>query len=218
MHGHNAVGCMMILPTFAAQKSNCLTILIKNEKTDVVSTCLEGYVKEKEAFYAELCKQLMADECQRFQKWMANRPEGPQFGIFNPCLDENKLAVCFSEVYAHFYGLLRKDSLEESCDEVTFAAYLYLLVEREGLGHDNFTTRGKQPFYEFVRTKVVSIDKGGRLFQYRLDEMTAFRRKLAGIQPGLKTDAYYADYRKIEKRFAATPYYIGIQRIRESRK
>lgn len=92
-------------------------------------------------------------------------------GIFNPIIDENKLATCFLEMYQTLFGHKAQDALI-SCDEVNFTAYLLVLTEKLKLGNPTLSGIVRTKFYQFVQTRViVHMDEVYQTFYLRIKSM-----------------------------------------------
>lgn len=98
-------------------------------------------------------------------------------GIF--IVDENKLASCFAKLY-NYYFVQRKSLLEGKHDESRFFAYLFLLVEIEGLGKEGFADNSRRPFFEFIEEKVIegNMEKTMRTFHNRVTDLLKLREQI----------------------------------------
>lgn len=142
-------------------------------------------------------------------------------GIF--IVDENKLATCFSKLYDSYFGEKRKNRLEGKCDQSLFFAYLYLLVEKEQLGKENFAENTRKPFFEFIKEKVVrETDKTMRTFHNRVDELQSFRNMLLSKDenyqenPLWKNSIHCKNFHGIRGNFQKTGYFIELERLKKS--
>lgn len=140
------------------------------------------------------------------------------FGIFNPVIDENKLADCFYKIYSNFFGINAKDMLLNDCDEAGFSAYLFVLVENEKLGCDNFKTRSQSKFYNYMQTKVIPMAKLPtlRTFSSRVTHIeNLFHLTPAQLQKVTdKTDFDLRNFQKITKFFHNTRYYYLLSKLK----
>lgn len=102
-------------------------------------------------------------------------------GLFRDFVDEEKLGKCFWKIYTKFFGIEPTAHLEgNDTDKVTFAAYLFSLVEHEHLGSDSFSSKGKQPFFEYIKKHIPDIEATPRTFHNRLTKtLGTFRKRLA---------------------------------------
>lgn len=101
-------------------------------------------------------------------------------------------------------------------DPVTLVAYLFILVEHEGLGSDTFREKGVTPFYRFVKKHVMtSINATSRTLHNRLrGNMATFRKRLHDEPRDSKyennywkTNTFLPNYLKVREIFHATEYY-----------
>ncbi|MCD8093555.1 MAG: hypothetical protein LUF01_12295 [Bacteroides sp.] len=141
-------------------------------------------------------------------------------GIF--IVDENKLAGCFSKLYNSYFGEKRKYQLEGKCDQILFFAYLYLLVEKEQLGKENFAENTRKPFFEFIEQKVVGeTNKTVRTFHNRVEELQKFRETLLSKDensrenPTWKSSNHYKNFHGICGNFHRTSYFNELERLKK---
>lgn len=143
----------------------------------------------------------------------------PPFGIFNPVIDENRLADCFYEIHSHFFGTNAKDMLLNDCDEAGFSAYLFVLVENENLGGDNFKARGQGKFYDYMQAKVFPAVKlpTHRTFSNRVANVENLfhltPRQLLKVTD--KVDFDFRNFQKITKFFYNTRYYKELSKLKK---
>lgn len=141
-------------------------------------------------------------------------------GIF--IVDENKLAGCFSKLYNSYFGEKRKYQLEGKCDQILFFAYLYLLVEKEQLGKENFAENTRKPFFEFIEQKVAGeTNKTVRTFHNRVEELQKFRETLLSKDensrenPTWKSSNHYKNFHGICGNFHRTSYFNELERLKK---
>lgn len=145
-----------------------------------------------------------------------NGGDPPPFGIFNPVIDENRLADCFYEIHSNFFGADAKDMLLNDCDDERFAAYLFVLVEKEGLGCENFSSKSQTDFHKYIKTKVLPSGnmKTLKTFNNRLQSIKNLRpSETQGNQPS-PMDFDSLNFRKITKFFHDTPYYYQLSKLK----
>lgn len=141
-------------------------------------------------------------------------------GIF--IVDENKLASSFRKLYNNYFGEKPKYRLEGKCDQSLFIAYLYLLVEKEQLGKENFAENTRRPFFEFIAEKVVNeMEKTVRTFHNRVDELQSFRKILLSKDdnsrenPVWTSSIHYKNFHGICGNFHKTSYSIELGRLKK---
>ena len=141
-------------------------------------------------------------------------------GIF--IVDENKLANCFSSLYDRYFGEKPKSRLEGKCDQSLFFAYLYLLVEKEQLGKENFAENTRKPFFEFLREKVVKeMEKTLRTFHNRVEELQSLRKNVLSKDENLqenqpwKSSNHYKNFHGICGNFHKTGYFHELERLKK---
>lgn len=168
---------------------------------------------------AQKLQQQMAELEEELQQLSAEGNGTPPFNIFNPVVDENKLADCFYRMYADFFGPNKTTALDGDCDETDFAAYLFLLVAKEGLGKDNFVETAKKPFFEFIQAKVIiNLNKTDRTFRNRLDGMDnlckqVLKGRTATGSKAVQTGTHHRNFHKVLGNFHETPYYRGLEKL-----
>lgn len=141
--------------------------------------------------------------------------------IFGSWVDENKLAGCFKQLYYDYFNEDGVCTLEGKCDKMTFAAYLFVLVESERLGNDHFSSKAKNDFYTFINKKAFSLDKTDKTFRNRLNKLKDFRHKLLNMQAKEKPDvaiqanSHYKNFHTIMETFHNMPYYLETFKIRD---
>lgn len=171
----------------------------------------------------------VAKEANSIREELANLPDdgdggGPLFNLFQPFVDENKLANCFFTLYQRFFGVMPKEMFTGDYNEpVDFAAYLFILVEREKLGNGTFSEKGMKPFFEYIELKVTgTLGKSERTFRNRLKEtMKDFRDRLEH-EPANSNyrdsvwarDPFVEDYRRVRGNFHKMDYYRELNRLK----
>ena len=144
------------------------------------------------------------------------------YNIFRPYVDENKLSMCFCEIFQKFFGALPTERLEGDYNKpIDLIAYFFILVEWEKLGIFVFGDKCKKPFFEYVKEKNVTdgIGKTERTFQNRLTcTMGDFRKKLAEEPLSSKfknecwkNDFFIKDFLKVLRIFHGTKYYKELE-------
>lgn len=181
--------------------------------------------QEKELYATvEILKKYLAELEAKVETYIeTNHNNGgdgtPPFGIFNPIIDENRLADCFYEIHSHFFGADAKDMLLNDCDDERFAAYLFVLVEKEGLGCENFSSKSQTDFHQYIKTKVLPSGamKTLKTFNNRLQSIKNLRPSEAqGDQPS-PTDFDSLNFQKITKFFQDTHYYYLLSKLKKGR-
>lgn len=144
-------------------------------------------------------------------------PEEKDPGIFKAHVDESKLAECFAQLVRKYMVDEKSWTLEGKCDPVTLAAYLFMLVEYEGLGGNAFSTRGKKDFFAYLKEeKVLEPEETDRTFRNRLRSLENLRDKLAcrpdeDVLGMLKrTSLHYRNFHSLLETFHNFPYYAEL--------
>lgn len=181
--------------------------------------------REKEMLVA---LEIIIDKCNQMKKELIgyietshnnNGGEPSSFGIFNPIINEDQLADCFYQIYSNFFGANAKEKLLNDCDEAGFSAYLFVLVENENLGGDNFKTRGQGKFYDYMKAKVFPAVKlpTPRTFSNRVANVENLfyltPRQLLNITD--KVDFDFRNFQKITKFFYDTRYYKELSKLKK---
>ena len=142
----------------------------------------------------------------------------PDFNIFQPFVDENKLSNCFFSIYQEFFGATPTVFLDGYYKTpIDLIAYFFILVEWEKLGSFIFSEKCKKPFFDYVCEKVLAnqIGKTERTFYNRLTlTMNDFRQKLMK-EPASSTfkgdcwkkDLFIRDFLKVVGIFHGMEYY-----------
>lgn len=142
----------------------------------------------------------------------------PDFNIFQPFVDENKLSNCFFSIYQEFFGATPTVFLNGYYKKpIDLIAYFFILVEWEKLGSFIFSAKCKKPFFDYVCEKVLAnqIGKTERTFYNRLTlTMNDFRQKLMK-EPASSTfkgdcwkkDLFIRDFLKVVGIFHGMEYY-----------
>ena len=142
----------------------------------------------------------------------------PDFNIFQPFVDENKLSNCFFSIYQEFFGATPTVFLDGYYKKpIDLIAYFFILVEWEKLGSFIFSEKCKKPFFDYVSEKVLAnqIGKTERTFYNRLTlTMNDFRQKLMK-EPASSTfkgdcwkkDLFIRDFLKVVGIFHGMEYY-----------
>lgn len=142
----------------------------------------------------------------------------PDFNIFQPFVDENKLSNCFFSIYQEFFGATPTVFLDGYYKKpIDLIAYFFILVEWEKLGSFIFSEKCKKPFFDYVCEKVLAnqIGKTERTFYNRLTlTMNDFRQKLMK-EPASSTfkgdcwkkDLFIRDFLKVVGIFHGMEYY-----------
>ena len=168
---------------------------------------LIGYLKNAMAVAAELEREigtLQPDDCGV-----------PSTGLFRPFVDEKKLADCFYTLYAGFFGVEKEFVLEDKRDEVDFACYLFILVDRKELGRNDFRANGKKPFYEFIQKyMVVDLDITDRGFRSRLDKYGDFHDKVMKMNAKdmRRGDPDCRNFHRLLENFHKSDYYKELKK------
>lgn len=178
--------------------------------------------REKEMLVA---LEVIIDKCNQMKKELIgyietnhnnNGDDPSSFGIFNPVIDENRLADCFYEIHSHFFGTNAKDMLLNDCDDERFAAYLFVLVEKEGLGCENFSSKSQTDFHKYIKTKVLPSGtiKTLKTFNNRLQSIKNLRPSETQGNPPSPTDFDFLNFQKITKFFHNTHYYYQLSKLK----
>ena len=142
----------------------------------------------------------------------------PDFNIFQPFVDENKLSNCFFSIYQEFFGATPTVFLDGYYKKpIDLIAYFFILVEWEKLGSFIFSEKCKKSFFDYVCEKVLAnqIGKTERTFYNRLTlTMNDFRQKLMK-EPASSTfkgdcwkkDLFIRDFLKVVGIFHGMEYY-----------
>ncbi len=159
----------------------------------------------------------IARKMERILKSMPDEDGGGPSRLFRDFVDEEQLAKSFREICLAFYGIDQTAELKgNDKDRVTLVAYLFILVEHEGLGSDTFREKGVTPFYRFVKKHVMtSINATSRTLHNRLrGNMATFRKRLHDEPRDSKyennywkTNTFLPNYLKVREIFHATDYY-----------
>lgn len=142
----------------------------------------------------------------------------PDFNIFQPFVDENKLSNCFFSIYQEFFGATPTVFLDGYYKKpIDLIAYFFILVEWEKLGSFIFSEKCKKPFFDYVCEKVLAnqIGKTERTFYNRLTlTMNDFRQKLMKEPTSSmfkddcwKKDMFIKDFLKVVGIFHGMEYY-----------
>ncbi len=148
-------------------------------------------------------------------------------GLFKPYVDDKKLAASLRSVYDCYYGPLPTNSfLGVYRKDIDLAAYLYILMEREHLGNDTFSEKGKKPFYDYlVKEAHISFSMTRRSYSDRIaNNMGDFRTRLLNEPEQSefrgsrwKHDLFIKDFLQVVEIFHATAYYKElVKRRREA--
>ena len=107
------------------------------------------------------------------EKMKDNDP--PHYGIFADFVDETKLANTFFAMYQCFFVSKDKYNLVgKYSDDLWFAAFLFVLVMYEHLVNDNFETKCKTPFREFINNLAFPLNKDPRTFNNYVRSLNKF--------------------------------------------
>lgn len=181
--------------------------------------------REKEMLVA---LEVIIDKCNQMKKELIgyietnhnnNGGDPSSFGIFNPIINEDQLADCFYQIYSNFFGANAKEKLLNDCDEAGFSAYLFVLVENENLGGDNFKARGQGKFYDYMQAKVFPAVKlpTHRTFSNRVANVENLfhqtPRRLLKVTD--KVDFDFRNFQKITKFFYNTRYYKELSKLKK---
>ncbi len=145
----------------------------------------------------------------------------PQFNIFNQVIDEDKLADCFKQIYAHYCGAERSKALEGRWDKVTIACHLFMLVDRFKLGKDDFAINSKQPFFEFIQTKVIDTGMTSRTFHNRFQKMSDVHKKIMQKPRGkelnraLQGNVHYRNFHQVLTIFYGLQFYRELEKLQK---
>ena len=140
--------------------------------------------------------------------------------LFREFVDEKKLGNSFWKIYTQFYGIEPTAHLEgNDTDEVTFAAYLFILVEHEHLGDVNFSEKGKQPFFEYLKIYIKGIQASSRTFHNRITKtLGTFRERLSKetrdsefLNDYWKRNIYLRNFLEIRGKFHEDSYYMELE-------
>ena len=153
---------------------------------------------------------------EMIEKMPDDGDDGSNSGLFQSFVDPGKLASSFWEIFVKFFGIEPEARLTgRSKTIVDFAAYLFLLVEHEGLGSQTFGIKGRKPFFEFVRDRVIpALTMTPRTFNNYIKAMDGFRKMLEQEPKGSdfrqarwNNTPHIGNYRTISDYFHNTPYY-----------
>lgn len=146
-------------------------------------------------------------------------------GLFKPYVDEKKLAICLRNIYDCFFSPLSTNKLL-GCyhKDIDLAAYLYILVEKEKLGNETFSEKGKKPFFDFLINKAnITFSMTRRSYSDRIAiTMNDFRRNLLNEPSQSKynrscwqQDLFIKDFLQVMAIFHATAFYHELIKKRE---
>lgn len=190
---------------------------------------LEAEAEYLTKYIEHMLQQPESQKEKEAEKEAAKPKEGNEKGggkpfprLFNSVIDPEQLESCLKELYLHFYGEERQEVLmlgkKKRCDEVTFVAYLYILVEREKLGNETFGVQTRQPFFNFIRAKVMkNLGKTPRTFQNRMADIETIRQKiLKAGERDLKalgeTNVHCRNFQQILNAFHGTRFAKNLKR------
>lgn len=138
-------------------------------------------------------------------------------GLFRDFVDEGKLALCFKQISVGFYGIDPTQELKGSDrDIVTFMGYLFILVEHEHLGNVNFSEKGINPFFRFVKEhSIVNVKCTSRTFYNRLTgTLGTFRSRMQSESRDSKfqndywkSSVFLKNFLAVREIFHGTDYY-----------
>lgn len=138
-------------------------------------------------------------------------------GLFRDFVDEGKLALCFKQISVGFYGIDPTQELKGSDrDIVTFMGYLFILVEHEHLGNVNFSEKGINPFFRFVKEhSIVNVKCTPRTFYNRLTgTLGTFRSRMQSESRDSKfqndywkSSVFLKNFLAVREIFHGTDYY-----------
>ena len=163
----------------------------------------------------------IARNMERLLKSLPDEDKGGPARLFRDFVDEGKLAKAFLEICLNFYGIDNKAELKgNDKDRMTLIAYLFILVEHEGLGSSIFSEKGVTPFYRFVKEHVMSnVNATSRTLHNRLrGNMATFRKRLKDEPHDSKfqstywqSSLYLQNFLKVREIFHATGYYKELE-------
>ena len=133
-------------------------------------------------------------------------------GLLKRSVDERVISDVLCEIDKMFFGPFPTERLEGRYNRrVDLIAYLYIIVERYGLGNDDFSERGIKPFFEFCKNSFLADDfkVTYSTLNHRLKkDMWGFRQKLSqeSLKSGFtkecwKGDIHLKNYKLVEKIF-----------------
>lgn len=189
------------------------TIVYKSKRKELLEEYLV-LVKE----HARLSKRLIDYGKKLHEALPDDDTPIPDFNIFQPFVDEDKLSNCFFSIYQEFFGATPTVFLDGYYKKpIDLIAYFFILVEWEKLGSFIFSEKCKKPFFDYVCEKVIAnqIGKTERTFYNRLTlTMNDFRQKLMKEPASSKfkddcwkKDMFIKDFLKVVGIFHGMEYY-----------
>ena len=159
----------------------------------------------------------IAQKMERVIKSMPDEDKRGPGGLFRDFVDEEKMAKALMDICLNFYGIDKKAELTGTDkSRITLTAYLFILIEHEGLGCDTFSEKGVAPFYRFIKGHVMTnLDATPRTLHNRLrGKMSSFRKHLREEPRNSKfqnvywqTSPFLPNFLKVREIFHATDYY-----------
>lgn len=191
---------------------------------EVQMQCLIRRINELNETVAQKKKSLASRESTSKRREDVSAAAGKKdswTGIF--IVDENKLASCFMKLYSYYF-VQRKCFLEGKHDESLFFAYLFLLVEMEGLGKEGFADNSRKPFFEFIQKRVVegNMEKTMRTFHNRVDKLQGLRKQMLFQGGNLsenqiwKNNSDYKNFHGIRGIFHKSRYFKELEILKNS--
>ena len=178
-------------------------------------------LKEHYLVLVKLREQEQA-EIEAIGKLLENMKNGdpPHYGIFADFVDETKLANTFFAMYQCFFVSKDKYKLVgKRSDELWFAAFLFVLMKYERLVNDNFETKGKTLFREFINELAFPLKKDPRTFNNYVRSLDDFWNVLKEKPHDNKFEdeafqpfpMQVRNFRTIVECFHQTDYYSEVQ-------
>ena len=214
---------LMLLPQEQIQN-----LIAKGHKVRIISKRPQRLAIKDSESLQELY-WVIIDLAKRVKKKIEDerRGGGPGGGgtLFREFVDEKKLGGCFFELYDRFFGADPKVKLKGAvADWLTFAAYLFILVEFEGFGADHFGEKGKLPFFKFLCESVGKLKESQRrTFHSRLTKtLDDFRTRILKEPRNSdfrndywKRNVYLENFLSILEIFHEQPYYNELKPLLE---
>ncbi len=183
---------------------------------------IEGRVCAIEALVRNLSEQLaeLHEGLRLAQSGYGEPSTKKRYNIFNPVIDEDKLAACFEKLYRSYISTGQGTPAGKRPDDMAFATFLFILVEHEHLGKSDFSDLCKKPFYEFVCEKVIPHLQGtGRTFHNRLESLKPFRHHLIHPSPNesvrtrFESGDNYQYFHRLLTDYHRSGYYYELKRL-----
>lgn len=177
-------------------------------------------------FLGKILLQVLHEEIRRLENRVKRQQAADghplkDSDIFDPLVDERCLAKCFCSLYEI---CKKEDMLKGNWDDIDFAVYLFILIEKEGWGKPGFGHNSRAPFYRFIQENVIKgLGKGKdqrRTFHNRLEGKFKKCRdyfldeigRQEGRNPALENNDYFQNFQSLQNIFHTRTSYGNILR------